>query len=113
MDISKPIFAIINEFDLAAHVARMRNAHPEWSRHQLTCCLYWQARARKALGEKIAEFNFAHTGLFIDMCPEANGVNVTQTLRHVGINLEWPPIHIARQVAIAGTPLPREAYVLT
>ena len=38
-------------------------------------------------------------------CPEACGVNVTSTVLTIGVKLEWPPIGIVRQVAIAGEPL--------
>jgi len=30
------------EFDFAAHRAKMRAAHPEWSDRQVDCCLYWR-----------------------------------------------------------------------
>lgn len=40
MDLGRPVYAIINEFDLAAHMERMRQDHPDWSERQLTCCLY-------------------------------------------------------------------------
>ena len=36
-------------------------------------------------------------------CPEANGVNVTRTLKEYGIELEWPPKRIVRQIAIIGS----------
>jgi hypothetical protein len=32
------------------------------------------------------------------------GVNVTETLRLEGIVLEWPPVRIARQVALIAYP---------
>ncbi len=101
-DLQQPVFAIVNEFDLAAHVARMRASHPGWSQRQLECCLYWQPAARKDLAFKIRQFLFGHPGYTADTCPEAGGVNVTETLRQVGVELEWPPKRIVRQVAIAG-----------
>ena len=39
-DLSRPVWIIINRFDLGAHVERMRTLHPDWSTRQLTCCLY-------------------------------------------------------------------------
>ena len=41
-DTSKPIYAIVNEFDLGSHVERLRVKHPDWSERQLRCVLYWQ-----------------------------------------------------------------------
>lgn len=95
-------FAIINAFDLAAHVERMRSVHPDWSQRQLECCLYWQSGARKQLARGIRAFESVHPDYTVDTCPEAGGVNVTETLRIVGVELEWPPTKIVRQVAIAG-----------
>lgn len=103
-DLQQPVFAIINEFDLGAHVERMRTDHPGYSMRQLECCLYWQNTARKQLREQVNLFLLEHCdfGFMADNCPEAGGVNVTETLRRVGVELEWPPRMIVRQVAIAG-----------
>lgn len=37
--------------------------------------------------------------------PEACGVDVTATMKLIGIDLEWPPVNVAYQVALVGTPL--------
>jgi hypothetical protein len=50
----------------------------------------------------IENFLLQHPGLMIDDCPEAGGVNVTETLRLAGIYLEWPPQRVACQVALGG-----------
>jgi len=105
-DLNQPVYAVVNEFDLAAHVDRMRAKHPDWSQRQLVCCRYWQTRARKQLRAKIDRaFQALHfpkdsSGYVIVNCPEAMGVNVTETLMTEGIILEWPPKKIARQVAL-------------
>jgi hypothetical protein len=101
-DLAQPVYAIVTEFDLASHVARMRSAHPGWSDAQCRCCLYWQPRARKALRAEIQAFAHEYPGYQVTMTPEAMGVNVTATLRSAGIILEWPPQRITRQVALAG-----------
>lgn len=101
-----PIYAVINEFDIGAHMARMEERNPDWSERQLRCCLYWQPKARKQLQEKIdiALGEDLFTGMAFTTCPEAMGMNVTATLSGVGIALEWPPTKVARQVAIIGNP---------
>ena len=105
-DMTKPIYAVINEYDLAAHVARMKAKHPDWSDRQLRCVLYWQGTARKQLKEKIgavlAEQRFH--GYEATWCPEGMGVNVTETMMQVGVELEWPPEQTVRQVAFLGFP---------
>jgi hypothetical protein len=105
-DVKQSVYAIVNEFDLGAHVERMQAKHPGWSDRQLYCVLYWQNTARKQLKEKIAtvlaEQKFV--GYEATWCPEGMGVNVTETMQQVGIELEWPPKQIARQVAFIGFP---------
>ena len=36
------------------------------------------------------------------MCPEAMGLDVTTTLRNAGVEIEWPPVEKALQVAFVG-----------
>lgn len=100
-DLSKPVYAIVNSFDLAAHVEKMRIDHPKWSHRQLVCCLYWQRRARKQLFEGIKLFMREHRHYAVEPCPEAMGVEITKTLQAAGIYLEWPPKTVAYQVALA------------
>jgi len=101
IDISQPIYAIINKFDFKYHVKSMKEKHPDWTELQLKCCLYWQGKARKQLKNKIKEFskNFPHYSIFT--CPEAMGVDVTATMKLIGIELEWPPINYTYQIAFA------------
>lgn len=108
IDLAKPVWAIYNAFDLAGHVDRMREAHPDWSWRQLVCCLYWQKGARNTLEAELAQWLFqraalGESGYQIFRVPEACGVNVTETMASVGVHLEWPPIRVAYQVALAGT----------
>ena len=101
-DMAASIYAVINEFDIKTHMEKLASNNPKWSERQLRCCLYWQATARKQLAEKI------NIVLALDKfkdyvattCPEAMGVNISETLHKIGINLEWPPVNVARQVAI-------------
>jgi hypothetical protein len=103
-DLHAPVYAVINEFDLIGHVERMREKHPAWSGLQVACVLYWQGTARKQLRAKIDEALAILPGYAATWCPEAMGVNVTATLEQVGIALEWPPVHIVRQVALLAVP---------
>ena len=107
-DLSKPVYAIVNEFDIKNHVARMTIKHPHWSYRQLSCPLYWQPVARKQLKEKIKQAQLP-AGYKIVNLPEGMGVNVTATLASAGIVLEWPPVNIVRQVVLAAQPLNKKA----
>ncbi len=96
LDLTKPVWAVYNVFDLFKHVEKMRARHPAWSERQLRCCLYWQQTARKQLREELIHFAIRSTilDIVIVACPEAQGVNMTETMRLVGIELEWPPEHL-------------------
>lgn len=110
IDLERPVFAIWNRFDLAGHVRRMKERHPDWSKRQAVCCLYWQPRARKELRQRVVAFLRAHRGTRVVFTPEAMGVNVTATMRQAGVQLEWPPRSIAYQVALVGYRLKGETH---
>jgi predicted metal-binding protein len=105
-----PCFLVVNEFDLSAHVRRMRRRHPGWSDRQLRCCLYWQGTARKQLRDKVRRalleaqrYSIRERGVWsVEYVPEAMGMNVTATCAQIGIDLEWPPERVVRQVAFIG-----------
>jgi predicted metal-binding protein len=116
-DLERPIYAVINIFDFEGHVARMKAKHPDWTDKQAGCSRYWQSTARKDHMEKIKEFLGEHQEYtvctawykgappmkrILYSAPEAMGIDVTKTLRNAGIELEWPPKTVARQVALAG-----------
>lgn len=103
-DLGQPVFAVINEFDLGAHMKRMKERNPGWTDRQLRCVLYWQGTARKQLKAKIEAALATLPGYEATWCPEGMGVNVTLTLKEAGIDLEWPPNKIARQVAFLAKP---------
>lgn len=120
-DTDLAIWALWAEFDLGAHIDKMRKAHPCWTHRQLVCCLYWQGTVRKFLrtesAKQIRKFNKDDwsTVKWIDSvdapftdrvllttCPEAMGVNVTATMKTIGVVLEWPPIETTRMVYLVG-----------
>lgn len=98
----KNVYAICNIFDFKGHVEKMRAKHPDWSEYQLRCLLYWQGGAKKQLKRYIIEFLREHRGYRVEPCPEAMGINITETMKNAGIILEWPPENAAYQIALAG-----------
>lgn len=103
INLQLPVWAIWNVFDFAAHCKKMKSRHPNWTKRQTECCLYWQPKARKDLKEKIVKFNIWYPcKQFIVMNPEGVGVNVTATMKSIGIELEWPPITKTYQIVLAG-----------
>jgi hypothetical protein len=104
LDMRKPVWIVWNVFDMKSHVERMRLKHPAWSDRQLRCCLYWQAGARKELMQKIRWFGewLGVPDMTVCASPEGCGVNVTEMMKAVGEDLEWPPVSKAYQVALVG-----------
>lgn len=100
-----PVWAIWNVFDFAQHCERMKAKHPQWSKRQIECCLYWQPKARSQLRETIKRFDLLIPDMRIVMNPEGAGVNVTETMKSIGVELEWPPMTKTYQVVLAGVPI--------
>lgn len=97
------IWAIWSVFPFGQHARRMQREHPNWSQRQCKCCLYWQGGARRQLRSEVTKF-LAEVQLPVPLVcwtPEARGMNVTATMRQIGIVLEWPPHEVAYQVALA------------
>ncbi len=106
LDVERPVVAIWNCFDLAAHVARQRVKHPDWQARQLKNLRHWQPTARKALKEEVARvLQGLDLPLVVCGTPEACGVNLTATMASIGIELEWPPVSKAYQIVLAGFPV--------
>jgi hypothetical protein len=108
IDLERPVYAIWTVFDFGGHIRKMKELHPDWSQRQLECCLYWQGTARKKLHEEIINRKWGFVEQLginfyeVFTCPEAMGVNVTDTMKSIGEILEWPPVTKTYQVAIAG-----------
>ena len=93
-DLSYPSYFAIERFDLAAHAARMKEAHPSWSDRQCRCVLYWQNGVRKRLRKKCAHLVAAlhfRKGYAYTLIPEAMGVNVFRTCHRIGIKMRKNP----------------------
>ena len=104
-DLDKGFWIVWIEFNFESHVNRMCKNHPDWTQRQLECCLYWQGQANKNLRVEIQDVGYYLQGRGVwkvTTCPEAMGVNVTETMKKIGIELEWPPKKIVRKVAMFG-----------
>ena len=86
----------------------MKILHSGWTKRQLECCLYWQGSARKQLRNKIEMFSGMYPDYRVIICPEAPGVDITSTMKSIGIILEWPPVNYTYQIALAGIPLDKK-----
>lgn len=108
LDLSRQVWAVWVEFDIKAQRFKMWFKHPKWSKRQAECCLYWQGVVRKRLRREMHVFiSDPDMELFGDRLvpievPEAMGVNVTETMRGIGVELEWPPERIVRKIGLLG-----------
>lgn len=111
-DLNKDIYLISIKYDLGRHIKLMQKKHPLWTETQLKNVLYWQGTAKKQLRERIKEFikNYREEGYYVTTTPEAMGVDVTRTLKLVGIDLEWPAKETVYKIALAGIPQDKEYY---
>lgn len=104
-DLSKSFWVVWIEFNIGVHISRMARKHPEWSQRQKECCLYWQGTANRLLKDAVVDIEYYLNGTGnwkTTFCPEAMGVNVTATMKNIGVELEWPPQNIVRKVALIG-----------
>ncbi|MGV8086458.1 MAG: hypothetical protein ACP5N1_02395 [Candidatus Woesearchaeota archaeon] len=96
LDFNKELYMIYNEFPIGEFAEKMRLMHPEWQEHprQWYNPRRWQGTARKI--HKKERIIALEKGIDTIVWPEAHGVNVTGTMKNIGIilNWDWPPQHI-------------------
>lgn len=88
MDINRPMWLVVERFDLLAQERRMLEKHPGWSKRQARNCLYWQSLNRKKCRIKADEALEILGADIWTMCPEAMGVHVYETGAKSGIIYE-------------------------
>lgn len=81
-------YAVIEKFNLQDHAKKMAAAHPKWTERQCRNLLYWQGGVRKRLTEKAIRAADPFYEDVILKIPEASGVNVFETMAHVGIQIQ-------------------------
>lgn len=86
------IYIIAIKFDFGAYLDMMRERHPEWTDKALRNVLYWQGHVRANLNNFIKSIELPDNYKILKT-PEAMGMNMTDTCKQVGIELEWPPMH--------------------
>ncbi len=101
--IEAPFFLVTQEFDLENQKQKMKEKHPNWTECQCRNLLYWQRGfVRKLKEEAYGYANSLGPDFTVLEVPEANGVNVFQTCKNVGITLEINPQKKVIKVMIVG-----------
>jgi len=115
-DLTKPIYLIINEFNLLEHVENMRKIHPDWSSYQLYNSRYWQGKSI-SINKKVSyAWINEHPNLVLTNWVENMGVDLIKTLKEVDIDLVFKEkLEIARRISCVGEILPEslDRYNLT
>lgn len=93
-DRNAPAWCVWEDFDVEAHMARMKSIHPEWSIGMLKNVRYWQATVKKKRNTRV-ENEFRKRKLWGKYAAVTEGfcINVYSTLRHAGLPLL--PIKVA------------------
>lgn len=97
LDLSSYVYVIYTEFPVGEFAERMRINHPKW--YGMPREWYnprrWHPVARKEHAEDVAEFFHSKPECIVTGSPEANGVNLTETMKHIDVYLDWqwPPRH--------------------
>jgi len=95
-------FAVVEPFDLKTHAENMKEKHPKWSERQCRNLLYWQNGVRSSLKKKAERFAFPLMGDIILDIPEANGVQVFDTMEKHGLVLEKNKPDIIHKIMFVG-----------
>ena len=103
MDLNRPVYIAFSEFNLQAHVFKMRRKHPNWSERQLKNVLYWQGTSRKQMRQRAKVAQFCTGGNVVLTCPEAHGVNIYATCACSGLKLlRIKHLTTCRHIALIG-----------
>ena len=97
-------FAVIEEFDLKSHADRMREKHPQWTERQCRNLLYWQNGVRSRLKKKAEKLAMPFMGDVILDIPEANGVNIFETMANHGVIIERDKPMKIKKIMLVGKP---------
>ena len=104
-DFTSEMYFVTEEFDLGAHVDKMKLKHPHWSIRQCRNLLYWQGGVRKRLRTKTEDFiKYKNNGMIYTLLPEAMGVMVINTAIAVGIPIERTPENKVIKISLVGHP---------
>lgn len=102
-DFEKDLYVIYTTFPIGQFAEKMKLLHPEWENfpRQLYNPRRWQPTARKEHGIELEKFVLENPHNAFNKCPEAHGVNVTELMKNVGIELNWnwPPEHDLKNIS--------------
>lgn len=102
INLSKPHWFVISEFDIKDHMRKMKNKHPNWTERQCRNPYYWQGSVRSKLRKECQLFCSNYEGTVSTLLPEAMGVYVFGSARKIGIEIRRIPMEIIYKIALIG-----------
>lgn len=94
--------AVVEEFDLKTHAEGMKKKHPHWSERQCRNLLYWQNGVRSRLRKRAEAIHYPFMGDVILDIPEANGVNIFDTMAKHDLVLERTKPETIHKIMLVG-----------
>ena len=117
---NKSMWIVYNEFDLEAHMTKMKLKHPNWSEAQLRNVYYWQNQSRaelKVILMKAVREIYPSTRnrpILSYLSGEGQGVNMYATCFNSGLELDSiKEMKICRHMVIIGEKLQGSAHIFT
>jgi len=108
LDLTRPHWIVVAEFDLEAQAARMLAEHHDWSGKMCRNSRYWQSTVVAELRMAVIHFRMSQNkDLVWSLKPEAMGVDVFETLGKLGIPIQRNPQKLVFKVALVGEPRPQ------
>ncbi len=88
-DFSKEMYLVYLEFKIGENAERLfQNGNHKKPEHCYNL-RYWQETARKQLRQQAEIFLDSYPNTIVDLTPEAHGVNLSFTMKNLGIVIPW------------------------
>ncbi len=100
IDLDENHYFIVAKFNIQEQEKRMLEEHPDWTKKQARCVLYWQSSVKKRLRQEVSKWE--RKGYVGTLIPEAMGVHVLRTGRKIGIDIKRNPEKFVYKIVLVG-----------
>lgn len=95
-------YAIVQSFYLKGHMKRLKDKYPVFTERQCRNVIWWQPKVNKKLKNKALKHTFPLMGDILLDVPEANGVDVFETMKLAGLRLEKSKPKMVHKIMLIG-----------
>jgi hypothetical protein len=101
--ITAPFFLAAQKFVIASYSEKIKNKIPNWTDRQASCLKYYQKSVSKKIKEEAKTFiESKKQNLILIERPEANGIDIFNTCKNIGIFLDRNPKKIMWKIMLIG-----------